>query len=460
MIKYLILLLNFIGFLLVNLFLGDVAVTVNAPNEVSPGSSFTVELTITKTDLASFARYQQDLPIGYTATALNSFNGDFTFKDQKVKIIWLKLPTDSVFTLTYNIQVDSTAEGPLVLGGDFSYIYDNERKTMAIPSKTIIVKSQGALANNNQNNNNNNSNQDLNNNLTQNFPANEIYCYRQIVRDIDGITVHLLINTASLSKDKFAKIQEKIPDGFTATNIESKDGIFSFKDNTVKFLWMSLPADNQFQVSYKLNSGTPTSEMPDITGNLSYIENEGTKIKTIENKEFLGTGLMANNTNQQNQNNQNNQTNNQTNVNNVDTNNQNQNNQNNLTNNQNNNQNNQNNNNNQNQNNNNNLTVNNQTVVNPENGVNYKVQIGAYRKNLNVSYFKRMQVTEQVSIEVNNGLNKYIIGSHTEYKDARDHRVKIWENTPIRDAFVSAYNNGSRITVQEAIMIANQKWYQ
>ncbi|MBI5538443.1 MAG: hypothetical protein HY951_00150 [Bacteroidia bacterium] len=457
MIKYLILLLNFIGFLLVNLFLGDVVVSVNAPNEVSPGDSFTVELTITKTDLASFARYQQDLPIGYTATALNSFNGDFTFKDQKVKIIWLKLPTDSVFTLTYKIKVDSTAEGPLVLGGDFSYIYDNERKTMAISSKTIIVKSQGALANNNQNNNTNNSNQVLNNTLTQNFPANEIYCYRQIVRDIDGITVNLLINTANLSKDKFAKIQEKIPTGFSATNIESKDGIFSFKDNTVKFLWMSLPADNQFQVSYRLISGTPTSDMPDITGTLSYIENEGTKIKSIENKEFLGTGLMANNTNQQN--NQNNQTNNQTNVNNVDTNNQNQNN---LTNNQtNNNLNNQTKNNNQNQNNlNNNQIVNNQTVVSPENGVNYKVQIGAYRKNLNVSYFKRMQVNEQVSIEINNGLNKYIIGSHSEYKEARDHRVKIWETTPIRDAFVSAYNNGSRITVQEAIMIANQKWYQ
>ena len=66
MIKYLILLLNFIGFLLVNLFLGDVAVTVNAPDEVVPGTSFTVELKISKTDLASFARYQQDLPIGYT----------------------------------------------------------------------------------------------------------------------------------------------------------------------------------------------------------------------------------------------------------------------------------------------------------------------------------------------------------------------------------------------------------
>ncbi len=456
MIKYLILLLNFIGFLLVNLFLGDVAVTVNAPDEVVPGTSFTVELKISKTDLASFARYQQDLPIGYTATQLNSFNGDFTFKDQKVKIIWLKLPSDSTFTITYNILVDPTAEGPLVLGGDFSYIYDNERKTMAISSKTVIIKSQGALANNNQNTNPDSSKQVVNNTVTQNFQANEIFCYRQIIRDIDGITVHLLINTANLSKDKFAKIQEKIPSEFTATNIESKDGIFSFKDNTVKFLWMSLPPDNQFQISYKLSSNTPSSGIPDISGSLSYIENEGTKIKTIENKEFLNSSILANNTN-----NQNNQNSNQNNLNNNNTNNnQNHNNQidtiKNQTNHQNNNQiNNQNN-----QNNNNNQIVNNQIIVEPEKGVNYKVQIGAYRNNLKTSYFKKMQVSEDVAIEVNDGLNKYIIGSHAEYKDARDHRVKIWETTPIRDAFVSAYNNGTRITVQEAIMIANQKWYQ
>lgn len=454
MIKYLILLLNFIGLLIVNLFMNDVGVTINAPDEVVAGTTFKVEITFSKSDLSSMGRYKQDLPVGYSATELNSFSGGFTFKDNIVKIVWNpKLPSDSVFTISYNIQVHPNAEGPLVLGGDFSYIYENERKTLSIPTKTIIIKSDGALANNNnQNTNPDSTKQVVNNTLNQNLPTSEIFCYRQVIRDVDGTIVHILVNTADLSKDKFAKIQEKIPAGYTATNVESKDGIFSFKDNTVKFLWMSLPADNQFQVSYKLVSNSPTSEMPDITGSLSYIENEGTKIKSIENKEFLNSNMMANNTNQQN--------NNQTNLNNNNSNNnQNQNNQNNLTNNQTNNQNNQNNNN-QNNNLNNNQIVNNQTIVSPEKGVNYKIQIGAYRKNLNVSYFKKMQVSEDVAIEINNGLNKYIIGSHAEYKEARDHRVKIWETTPIRDAFVSAYNNGTRITVQEAIMIANQKWYQ
>ena len=452
MIKYFILLINFIGFLLVDLFIGGITATINAPDEAAPGSSFTVEITFNISDLKSIGRFKQDLPIGYTATPVNTLNGTFIFKDQIIKIVWNPtLPPDSIFTISYDILVDQTAEGPLVLGGSFTYVDNKELKTLNLLNKTIIIRSKGAIVNNDQNNQ-----QNINNTVIQNLPTDQIFCYRQIVRDLDGITVHILVNTAGLSKDKFGKVQEKILSGYTATNIESKDAIFSFKDNNIKFLWMTLPSESMFQISYKLTATTPTSEIPDISGTFSYVENEGTKIRTIENREFLDNNMLANNQVTKDQAAKDQAAKDQA-AKDQATKDQ--------------------------------ATkdqaakdqaakdqaakdkaakdqaakdqiANNKHIVSPETGVKYKVQIGAYKRYLNVSYFKKLQVTESVSIELNNGLNKYLIGLHSEYKDARDHRVKIWNETPIRDAFVSAYNNGNRITVQEALMIANQKWYQ
>ena len=427
MIKYFILLINFIGFLLVDLFMGGITATINAPDEAAPGSSFTVEITFNISDLKSIGRFKQDLPIGYTATPVNTLNGTFIFKDQIIKIVWNPtLPPDSIFTISYDILVDQTAEGPLVLGGSFTYVDNKELKTLNLLNKTIIIRSKGAIVNNDQNNQ-----QNINNTVIQNLPTDQIFCYRQIVRDLDGITVHILVNTAGLSKDKFGKVQEKILSGYTATNIESKDAIFSFKDNNIKFLWMTLPSESMFQISYKLTATTPTSEIPDISGTFSYVENEGTKIRTIENREFLDNNILANNQVTKDQAAKDQAAKDQAAKDKAakdqaakD------------------------------------QIANNKHIVSPETGVKYKVQIGAYKRYLNVSYFKKLQVTESVSIELNNGLNKYLIGLHSEYKDARDHRVKIWNETPIRDAFVSAYNNGNRITVQEALMIANQKWYQ
>ncbi len=103
-------------------------------------------------------------------------------------------------------------------------------------------------------------------------------------------------------------------------------------------------------------------------------------------------------------------------------------------------------------------------LLNPlekEEGVYYRVQISAGRQTINFrEYFKRRNIDREVKTEIDEGWIKYTIGSYYIYRDARDSRNSLWSRTPINDAFVTAYNNGNRITVQEALMITNQKWYK
>jgi hypothetical protein len=57
------------------------------------------------------------------------------------------------------------------------------------------------------------------------------------------------------------------------------------------------------------------------------------------------------------------------------------------------------------------------------------------------------------------GFTKYTVGAHNEYKEARDAREDL-RNKGVVAPFVTAYNSGKRITVQEALMITTQKWYR
>ena len=102
------------------------------------------------------------------------------------------------------------------------------------------------------------------------------------------------------------------------------------------------------------------------------------------------------------------------------------------------------------------------TIPNPENGVTYKVQIVAGKKVVSEEYLRKAySFQEPYGIENHEGWVKYTTGSFDVYKQARDKRetlVTARHNFP--GPFVSAYNGSERITVQEALMISNQKWYK
>ena len=96
------------------------------------------------------------------------------------------------------------------------------------------------------------------------------------------------------------------------------------------------------------------------------------------------------------------------------------------------------------------------------NGVKYRVQIAAGANVVDAVYFdQRHKFEAAFNIENHQGWVKYTTGSHSMYKDARDSREVISSAGHEFDGpFVTAYNDGTRITVQEALMISSQKWFK
>jgi hypothetical protein len=97
----------------------------------------------------------------------------------------------------------------------------------------------------------------------------------------------------------------------------------------------------------------------------------------------------------------------------------------------------------------------------PEVGVYYRVQIAAGKNNVKQDEFAKMyNFHEVLKLENIGGWFKYTTGHHQVYKSARDDRTRITAKyTKFKGPFVTAYNDGERITVQEALMITSQKWY-
>jgi len=427
LIKQFFLLINIISIFFYQLFFSsDVSVKQTLPSTIAPNGEVTVTFTITKGDVAGFAMLKQTIPLGFVVEPIENKGATFSFKDQIVKYIWMSLPQDNEFTISYKLKNVSQDAGNYSLDGKFSYLADNEKSNIDIPSANFSVSSGEELP------------QIVNETETKteeptSTSKTEI-AELSIDRTIDKISENKFKVSITISKqnvDGFAKLIETIPNEFSASQDKSQGGIFSFENGEVKLLWLAIPTQENFTASYFIET-TSASGSKSISGVFSYLEGEETKKHSINSSSFnvdFNNEIVENTTAKEKQ-----ETSLQEKVTNENS-----------------------------------KNIDNTskkkeedkkpitTTPAPETGITYKVQVGAFRENIVVDKFKKkFNLKENINLENHEGWTKLTTGSFNEYKSARDKRNMVRNN--VKTAFVTAYNKGNRITVQEALMVSNQKW--
>lgn len=261
----------------------EVEISIDHPSRVNAGEEFTVSVTISKGSLTDYSRFSQDLPLGLSATNVNSPNADFSFDNQRIRVIWLKMPGSNQVTISYRIMVDPRLKGTFLLGGVFAYVVNDERKFLNFNNNEIITivpnpsvdpalivdieEFEGGEA------------------IPLAPRSGELFAMavrqKPELMNNGSYLVRVLVNNPTGSK--YAKIEETVPFGYIVEEVNSNEGIFSQAASTVKFIWMKLPQTPEFEVVYRLvpKQNEPQGDMI-IDGMLTYTAGNDNRIVEIK----------------------------------------------------------------------------------------------------------------------------------------------------------------------------------
>lgn len=361
-----------------------VSVTSNMPKAVRPGATIPVTITIDKGKIDGFGRFTCTLPSDFTATSTNQ---NFSFADNTITFLWVKLPQSNVFSFDFNIIVPEKSK-PFTFEAKFGYVENNEKKFAELKPTTVRVTSA----------------------------ADEIPLANQRVNESTG---------------KADQLFDEDSDYEITRTTETTTQVVSSKPELINDILSSGSAKpTMTNINAEQNQITQTTKTTQVTTTTTTIkpiekQNNNTQVASTTNNTTVNNNSAANNSSANNNASKLAPKTKPTST---------------LT-----------------------AKTSETKIAKPATNANvaYSVQVAASHKKIKnqQNFFEQRNITEPVSVEKLDSWYKYTINSKfNTYVNARNERNKIWESTPIKGAFVVAYNGKKRITVQEALMLSNQKW--
>ncbi len=479
MIKYLFVTINSLALFFYSLFLdnGGVVVSGNFPQNIKPGSEVTAELTVKKGSMGGFAKLQIEVPEGFTVKESDSKGGNFSYAPGLGKWIWTGLPSDAEFTVKFILVVDASVSGSKTIGAKYSYVENNNKVVIEMtPVQVMVGEGTAAVANTEtkttetptvQTENTTSTNtastpsETLSSDALNKEPNSNISATRVVTKGTNPNEWNIDLKIKKAGVKGFARYSDNLPEGFSAKQGKTNGGSFSVADNKIKFVWVNVPTTDEVEISYTL-FGTIKNEIT-LDGEFSYLESNQSKSYKLSPEKITApapeTAVVTNTETSQTTNTVAStssettapvatntvaaETTNTVSTNEVkatETNNP--------------------------------VATNTTTTENTQTSltnnartdggnVSYCVQIGAFTNPgvSNSTLAGLYNISESIRSEMTGGFTKFLVGKFEEYKLARNHRETV-KVKGVNGAFVTAYNGPKRITVQEALMISNQKWYR
>jgi cell division protein FtsN len=133
---------------------GQVTIQTNLPASIAPNSNLNIEIKITKGSISNFSKYQMDVPAGVIVTEGNSKTGNFSFEGNRAKIVWVSIPTEDEFVVSFKMNVGALS-GPAVFNQRFFYVDNGTKKEVEMdPINSTFDASGATVANSFPENNN------------------------------------------------------------------------------------------------------------------------------------------------------------------------------------------------------------------------------------------------------------------------------------------------------------------
>ncbi len=117
--------------------MAQVTISTNMPSSLAAGSNTDVEVKINKGSIANFAKYQMDVPVGVNVTEVDSKSGNFTFENNRAKIVWVSVPTDAEFTLKFKVSVTSSAPAEGAVIQKFYFLENGAKKEVEAEAMNV-----------------------------------------------------------------------------------------------------------------------------------------------------------------------------------------------------------------------------------------------------------------------------------------------------------------------------------